>query len=84
MTVTPDTIITAELLAGLTQCPFCEAGVDLKVPREPWTQFACRTITHEECPAGIDRSELCKWEEPKKLRARVAELEEQLEAWEKL
>lgn len=24
--ITPDTIITAELLAGLMQCPFCGAG----------------------------------------------------------
>ena len=73
MTITPDTIITAELLAGLDKCPFCGAAVFNKQKRE--VQLECWTSLLEYQPAETLRSITCAYNEVTTLRARVSELE---------
>lgn len=77
MTITPDTIITAELLAGLDKCPFC--GAEKQQKNNQWRQFGCWTVIYINQLAVVSRSTRCVGYELTTLRARVKELEEELE-----
>lgn len=70
----PDQIVTAELLAGLTKCPFCGAN-QTRIQFGDWATYACLSSLHVEQKASRCRSILC---ELAALRARVQELEEAL------
>jgi len=70
----PDTIITAELLAGLDKCPFCEDDVENRSSR--WVVFKCWTTLHAEQKPEISRSTHCERKELSTLRDRVSELDE--------
>ena len=71
--MTPDTIITAELLAGLTKCPFCGAKPYEIKPESK--EFECHSVLHTESRAA---SCVSSWCQIATLRARVKELEEAL------
>jgi hypothetical protein len=71
--MSPDQIITADILAGLTQCPFC--GADVENRSSCWVGFKCWTTLHAEQKPEISRSTHCERNELSTLRARVSELE---------
>lgn len=71
MTITPDTIITAELLAGLDKCPFCGA-LEYEFKNES-KEFKCFSSMHINSRARSCQSMFCA---NTTLRARVKELEE--------
>ena len=72
--ITPDTIITAELLAGLDKCPFCGAGLMHKTKSEATLECGSyqRIGSRSEKHRGIG----CYEQENEILLARVKELEE--------
>lgn len=72
--MTPDTIITAELLAGLTKCPFCGAQ-RLHCTKTELT-LECGTYMRLGMRADRMRGGGCMEQEIETLRARVLELEE--------
>ena len=74
--MTPDTIITAKLLAGLDKCPFC--GAKEMQDGEDYKSFECLTNLEVEQMAGIERGFFCVTKDNTTLRARVKELEEAL------
>jgi len=71
--ITPDTLITAELLAGLTACPFCGAGKSDESTR--WKSFECYTTVCVCYKANVRIAMLCERRQTLTLRARVKELE---------
>ena len=71
--ITPDTIITAELLAGLDKCPFCGAGT-LHSTRTEET-LECGTYLRLGSRAEKNRGLGCYEQDNETLRARVKELE---------
>lgn len=73
MTITPDTIITPELLAGLDKCPFC--GAEKQQENNQWSEFRCWTVIHINQLAVVSRSTRCVGCELTTLRDRVQELE---------
>ena len=74
--MTPDTIITAEILEGLTKCPFCGAGVLHWTKSE--TTLECGTYLRLGIRSERNRGIGCYEQENDTLRARVNELEEAL------
>jgi hypothetical protein len=73
MTITPNTIITAELLAGLAKCPFCGAGTFYSTRTEETLE--CGTYLRIGSRAENNRGTGCYEHENETLRARVKELE---------
>jgi len=75
--ITHDTIITAEILAGLDKCPFCGAGLLHKTKSEATLEFGSyqRIGSRAENHRGIG----CYEHENETLHARVKELEEKTE-----
>ena len=79
--ITPSTIITAELLAGLDKCPFCGDQ-----PKPEWKTgihwYMCGTMINpgfQQATWRSDQTLKCAEAERETLRARVKELEEELE-----
>lgn len=72
--MTPDTIITAEILAGLDKCPFCGA-VHSRIKFGEWASYECLSSLHVGQFARRCRSIMCEERERDALRARVKELE---------
>jgi hypothetical protein len=68
--ITPDTIITADILAGLDKCPFCGA-LEFEFKEES-KEFQCFSSMHVNSRAGSCQSLFCT---NTTLRARVSELE---------
>ena len=75
--ITPDTIITSELLAGLEKCPFCGAEVFSAMERA--VQFQCWTNLYCGQPPESFESVTCRTRQRDNLRDRVAELESKLQ-----
>ena len=73
MTITADTIITAELLAGLTACPFCEANGFADYG--PSKRFSCGTAIYTHAPVSEFQAPDCFNAEIRLLHARVQELD---------
>lgn len=71
----PETIITAEIISGLDECPFCEAAPYRVALEKSCAQFRCVTALHVGAPAGAGRTYLCQRREAENLRVRVKELE---------
>lgn len=74
--MTPDTIITSEILAGLTKCPFCGAE-RTGGTKEGW-RFDCGTFQILGRKQSEYRVARCIEISEATLRARVKELEEAL------
>jgi hypothetical protein len=74
MTITPNTIITAKLLAGLDKCPFC--GAKEMQDCKDYKSFKCSTDIWVGELAGLGRGSFCFTKDNTTLRARVKELEE--------
>ena len=71
--ISDDTVITAELLAGLDKCPFC--GAEKQQENNQWNEFRCWTVIHINQLAVVSRSTRCVGCELTTLHTRVKELE---------
>ena len=81
--ITPETIITAELLSGITSCPFC--GAKEMQGSEDYKSFECHKVIYiGDQVSAPERPYNCLESENTTIRARVSELEAKLTEVEEL
>ena len=73
--MTPDTIITAEILACLDKCPFCGAP-QTRIRFGEWASYQCLSSFHVNQKASRTRSIPCEQTERDALRAKLAASED--------